>query len=469
MEENKYSVEGGGKGLLLLIQSPCDTKSGYGYHSKDIIKSLFKIFPEADFKFIVLRWGNTPWGSLDINDPIEKRIIDNILRAPNLPRKPDYFFQISVPNEFRPVGNFNVGITAGMETTAISVPWIEGGNRMDLVIVPSKHSRDVFLTSQWDHKNPHTGQVDKIYKFKKPIETLFEGVDTNIYKQTKEILPSVDKQLKIISEKFNFLFVGHWLNGSLGNDRKNVGMLIKVFLETFADFDEKPGLILKTSHFTPSIIDREELLGRIENIRELVIKESPRLKGQLPNIYLLHGDLTDNEMNSLYNHSKVKSFITFTRGEGYGRPMAEFSATGKPLMATKCSGHVDFMSPSGAIFLNGKNEKVDQSAIWKDVIIPESQWFTVDNNEASIKMKNVFKDYGNYLNRGRMQKNNVVKNFSLDKMTESFKLILDKYLMNVPKETEIKLPKLKKIGDSSPSTTLSQTKNEIKFPNLKKV
>ena len=426
------------------MQGPFDTKSGYGAHARDLAKSLFQIYPEADFKFISLRWGSTPWGALDPNVPSEKKILDNVLRGPNLPKKPDLFFQISVPNEFRPIGSFNIGITAGMETTAISVPWIEGANKMDMIIVPSKHSRDVFLTSQWDHKDQQ-GNVDKVHKFNKPIEVLFEGVDINIYKQTKEIHPSVDKQLNQISEDFNFLFVGHWLNGSLGNDRKDVGMLIKTFFETFADFDDKPGLILKTSHSTPSIMDREEVLNKIEQIRELVIKESPRLRGYLPNIYLLHGDLTDEEMNSMYNHPKAKAFVTFTKGEGYGRPMAEFSVTGKPLMASKCSGQVDFMSSSGCIFLGGKNEQVHKSSIWKDVIIPESKWFTVDYNEASIKMKNVFKDYGNYLNRGRIQKGHVSKNFSMEKMTEKFKVIMDKYTANLPKETEIKLPKLKKV------------------------
>jgi len=440
------AIEGRGKGLLILCQGPFDTKSGYGAHSRDVMKSLFRTFPDADYKFISLRWGNTPWGALDINIPAEKRILDNIIRGEQLPKRPDYFFQVSVPNEFQPIGNFNVGITAGMETTAVSVPWIEGANKMDLIIVPSKHSRDVFLTSQWDHKN-QAGQIDKVFKFNKPIEVLFEGIDTKIYKQTKNIHKSVDKELSKIPEDFNFLFVGHWLNGKLGHDRKNVGMLIKVFLETFADFDTKPALILKSSHSTPSILDREEILTKIDSLKKAVIEDSPRLEGHLPNIYLLHGDLTDEEMNSMYNHPKVKSFVTFTRGEGYGRPIAEFSATGKPMIVTRCSGQADFMASGGVVFLSGKDELVDKSAVWKDVILAESKWFTVDYNQASVKMKNVFKDYGNYLNRAKIQKGNINKNFTLEKMDEKFKEIISKYTSRIPKETEIKLPKLKKVGE----------------------
>lgn len=447
------------KDLLVLIQSPADTKSGYGHHSRSLIKSLFQIFPSAEFKFINLRWGNTPFGALDPNNSEEKKILDNVLTNNYLRKKPDIFIQISVPNEFQRLGNFNIGITAGMETDVISAPWIDGSNRMNLIIVPSKHSANGFLNSHWDKKNQHTGQIEQQFKFQKPIEVLFEGIDTNIYKQTKEIHEPVNLELEKIKSDFNFLFVGHWLAGKLGQDRKDVGMLIKTFLETFADFDDKPGLILKTSHATTSIIDREMIFEKIDSIKELIYSESPRLKGHLPEIYLLHGDLTNEEMNSLYNHPKIKAFVTFTKGEGYGRPIAEFSTTGKPILVSKCSGQLDFLNPLGITFLNGKYQKVDKSAVWKDVIVPESSWFTIDYNEANIKMRNVFRDYGNYLNRARQQRNNVIKNFSQDKMTERFKEILDKYVPKIPEQKEVKLPILKKVNEPS----------KIEFPKLKKV
>ena len=64
----------------------------------------------------------------------------------------------------------------------------------------------------------------------------------------------------------------------------------------------------------------------------------------MPNVYLLHGDLTDKELNSLYNHNKVKVHITFTKGEGFGRPLLEASLTGKPIIAPGWSGHMDFLN-----------------------------------------------------------------------------------------------------------------------------
>ena len=91
-------------------------------------------------------------------------------------------------------------------------------------------------------------------------------------------------------------------------------MLIKVFLETFKDMKKKPGLIIKTSGATVSILDRENIMEKINSIKSGV-------KGNLPNVYLVHGDFDDNEINQLYNHPKVKAHITLTHGEGFGRPL----------------------------------------------------------------------------------------------------------------------------------------------------
>ena len=146
----------------------------------------------------------------------------------------------------------------------------------------------------------------------------------------------MNDQLKSIEEPFNFLYVGHWLQGGLGKDRKDTGMLIKVFLETFKNQKKKPGLILKTSGAGFSVLDREATLEKIRQIKNTV-------DGELPNIYLVHGDFYDDEINELMNHPKVKAHINITHGEGFGRPLLEASVTEKPVIASNWSGHVDFL------------------------------------------------------------------------------------------------------------------------------
>ena len=90
-------------------------------------------------------------------------------------------------------------------------------------------------------------------------------------------------------------------------------MLVKVFLETFKNQKNKPGLIMKTGGATFSVLDRETIIHKINSIKA-------EIKGELPNIYVVHGDFTDEEMNELYNHPKGKAHVTLTHGEGFGRP-----------------------------------------------------------------------------------------------------------------------------------------------------
>ena len=163
-------------------------------------------------------------------------------------------------------------------------------------------------------------------KLEKPIEVLFEGSDENIYKPIdNSSLDLVDD----IKEDFAFLHVGMWGKGGYGEDRKDIAKLVKIFYESFANKKEQPALILKTNGATFSIIDREECLRKIKDIKSQFPSD-----WNLPNVYLLHGDLSKEEMNYLYNHPKVKSMVSFTHGEGFGRPLLEFSMIGKPSISS---------------------------------------------------------------------------------------------------------------------------------------
>jgi hypothetical protein len=277
---------------LFFISCPIDTYSGYGARSRDIVKALLKS-DKYDIKIIPQRWGNTPFGFLQADDPEHKQILECIWGQPQLPRQPEVWMQITVPNEFQSIGKFNIGVTAGIETTVCDATWIEGVNRMDLTLVSSEHAKKVFKNSAFEQRDRNqNNQVVGTIKLEKPVEVLFEGADTNIYQKLDKVVDSeVGDVLNTINEEFNFLFVGHWLQGETGQDRKYTGMLIKTFLETFKGKSKKPGLILKTSSATYSVMDREEILEKINIIKAAVGDKD------LPNVYLLHGELEDKEVN----------------------------------------------------------------------------------------------------------------------------------------------------------------------------
>ena len=415
---------------LCVVSCPIDTFSGYGARSRDFVKSLIKAKDnEWDIQIIPQRWGDTPWNFLPKNDPIKQRFIGKL--DPN--RQPDIWVQITVPNEFQPVGKFNIGVTAGIETTIYPGEFLEGSNRMDLNLVSSKHSKDVAIHTTFDKKDSNTNETVGNVKLEKPIEVLFEGLDLDKYYKK----PQDSGLLKDIKEDFCFLFTGHWLPGAFGEDRKDVGKLIHTFLETFKGIgNKKPALILKTNAINYSLMDREDIITRINSIR----KEIP---GNLPNIYLLHGEMTDKEMNQLNNDNKVKSFVSFTKGEGYGRPLAEAAITGKPTICSNWSGHVDFIHPDYNVLIGGELKEVHPSAA-NQWLMKESQWFNINTDIASRAMKDVFKNYKKYWEKSRKQTQYLKDNWSFDKMTELLNTFLPK-VEAAPKVQELKLPKLKKV------------------------
>ena len=438
---------------VCLVTAPVATRSGYGAHSRDICRALIKL-DKYDVKILSVRWGSCPMNALHKDDPNDMMIIERLLDGPKLPNQPELHIHIVIPNEFQQFGKYNIGVTAGLEMTACPHEWIEGMNRMNMNIVPSNFVKEVMSRCTFEIRDDNSQEVKGTLKSENPIEVLFEGTDTNIYKKTKEFSADFVNEMKSVEDTFNFLYVGHWLQGDVGKDRKDTGMLVKVFLETFKNMKRKPGLIMKTGGAGFSVLDREDILNKINSIKESV-------KGNLPNIYFLHGDFTDEEMNELYNHPKVKVHISLTHGEGFGRPLLEATISGKPVIAPNWSGHLDFLPKNLAILLGGSLQDVEPGSIPDNMRIEGSQWFTVNYQETSVVMKELYKNYRKYsLNAKKLAIGNRTK-FSLDSMTKKLGKILDKYVPEFPKEVKLDLPKLKKVG--------STEQPKIKLPKLKKV
>jgi glycosyltransferase involved in cell wall biosynthesis len=372
-------------------------------------------------------WGSTPMTALEIDNEFHQWIEKNIVTQ--IDSVPDVYVQVTVPNEFQRMGRFNIGITAGIETTVAPKEWIDGCNKMDLIITTSTFSKDVLLTSVYNENEKNTGKLIKQHKIEKPIRVLFEGVDTKIYNNQSN---GIDLDIK---ENFVYLFVGHWLKGNLGQDRKDVGMMIKSFSEQFSNVENAPALVLKTSSATFSIKERESFRKRIIDLTKGLVNP--------PSIYLLFGELTNVEMNELYNHPKIKGMVSITKGEGFGRPLLEFTMTGKPVIASNWSGHKDFLPMDKAIMIGGKLTEVDNSAV-DSFIIKGSKWFTANYNEFKEVMSLVKNDYDTFLERSEKLRVENSEKFNLNSMTEEFKSIIVQFT-NKPKEQKLVLPKLTKI------------------------
>jgi glycosyltransferase involved in cell wall biosynthesis len=434
---------------LILVTAPVKTRSGYGNHSRDICSALIES-DKYNVKINSVRWGSTPMTALEDGNPQHDKIKSHLISGPNLEKQPDVHLHIVIPSEFQPIGKKNIGMTAGMESTIPIPSWVDGVNRMDTTIFTSEFSKNVFEQAEFNDE-----KQQRQIKMQKPSEVLFEGVDTNVYKETKKIGKTVKDAFKPITEDFCYLFTGHWLGGSIGQDRKDVGMLIKVFLETFKNTRNQPALLLKTSGADFSILDREDILKKIKYIKKGIVGS------KLPNIYLIHGDFTDNEMNEMYNHPKVKAHVTFTHGEGFGRPLLEAAQSGKPVVAPGWSGHVDFLHKNYAQLLPGSLTKVPMEAFPKDMAFnsPENKWITVNYNVASSVFSEIHNNYSKYQVKGKQLQAYTKKQFSYESMKNKLESIIDPIVESVPKAVELKLPKLNKVEDNK----------GLKLPKLKKV
>ena len=413
---------------VFVISSPFDTYSGYGARSRDVIKAIVET-QKYDVRLLSQRWGNTPFGFCEDNSEWSF-LLDLVIPMP-LTEQPEIWAQISVPNEFQPVGKYNIGITAGIETTLAPGEWLEGCNKMDLILTSSEHSKATFISSEYEKRDANKNLLGKI-KLEKPIEVLFEGANTDVYKKTTTPC-SINIDIK---ESFAYLFVGHWMEGSIGEDRKNAGLLVKAFLETFKNKKTKPALIMKTSHVGASHMDRDSILQKIKFIKETVNSDD------LPNIYILHGDLSDSEMNEVYNHSKVKAMVSLTKGEGFGRPLLEFSLSKKPIIVTGWSGQMDFLRPEYNIMIGGKLTNVHES-VKNQFLLPDSQWFSPDHQEIGNALQGVFSNYKKYQDLGKRQGYYSKENFNWGNMKDLLSSILEKNIPEFPKEIKLSLPKLK--------------------------
>jgi len=434
---------------LCVVSCPIATRSGYGSRSRDLVRSLIETKGEEwDIKILPQRWGNTPQNALTSEDTdLTSRLITGQMN-----QKPDIWMQITIPSEFQPVGNFNIGVSAVIETTEASAEFIEGCNRMDLNLVSSEHSKTT-LQAVYNKVDEKTKQKVGDVKLTKPVEVLFEGFDPKIYDNKAKVHTSVDEMMSDVKESFAYLFVGHWLQGNIGHDRKNVSGLIHTFFNTFKNKKNTPALILKTSITSPGITNVHELRKRVDMIKGMIDSKN------LPNVYILDGDLSNEEMNSLYNHSKVKAHVSFTRGEGFGRPLLEACVSGKPIITSNWSGHIDFLHKDFNFLVGGELQNVDKSAANK-WILPESKWFSINYGEAGGTMKWIYDNYKKAVEKSRKNRKYVKDNFTFDQMSSKLTNILDTYKVgDGPTQVGLKLPTLKK----------KDTPTELKLPKLKKV
>jgi len=447
----------------VIMCAPFNTRSGYGDHARSIYYSIMDR-DDLDIKCVDVKWGTTPRNHLNPEVPRHKKLLDSFISSGNIKVQPDVYIDIRIPNEFQNPGKFNIGVTAGVETDVVSAEFLVGCNKMNLIIVPSNFTAETFKRCHYDKNQEVDGEQQKVgqVELERPIEVLFEGVDTDIYRplNSSEIKSDFTDELNnLLKEDFVYLHVGQLTRGKYGEDRKNIPLMLKCFLQAFTNNPNSPALLLKINGANFSVLDRKETVARIDEIKNKFSEADI-----IPNVYLLHGDLTIKEMAMLYNNPKIKGFVSCTHGEGFGRPMLEASCCGLPVIASKWSGQMDFLNDKESLMINGHLKEIPDSQVWEPIVVKPGQWYNVNEADVIRKFKMFHKKFRIINKKGKRLGRTNHRKFSLTNMAKKFNSTLDEILKSIPNPVALNLPKLKKVKDDK-----SKSQTTIEIPKLKKV
>lgn len=345
----------------VIVRAPLLTRSGYGVHARQVFKYLLSR-PDLEVYTHLVPWGCTPW---NIDENSENGLIQEAIKrsVSNFDRKFDFSVQVQLPNEWdTSLASKNIGITAAVETDKANPTWNSVHcSKMDMVIVPSEHA-----------KRSLTNSSNGSAEIKVVPESYFSEIDEEISPLNLEL-----------ATDFNFLVVGVFTGISPENDRKNLFYTIKWITEEFKD-DENVGLILKTSRGRETTIDRKLIYKTINQ----VCKETK--SGINPRVYLLHGAMSREEMAGLYKNDKIKALVSCSRGEGFGLPLLEASASGLPVIATDWSAHTEFLNLGKWIKLDYELKTIADSRVDQEIFMPGSKWAEVKEDDFKRKLRKFY-------------------------------------------------------------------------------
>ena len=397
----------------IVVRGPVLSRSGYGEQARFALRSLRKHEDRFDIFLINTQWGGTGYTA---QDDEERKYIDFLIQKTfhytQNKKSYDLSLQVTIPPEWEKIAPVNVGYTAGIETTRIAPQWVEKSNQMDKIIVTSNHSKNTLVGTIFDVHDNNTNQIVGQASVETPVEVVNYPVKLNPKKNVKLDLET----------DFNFLMVSQW------GPRKNTANSIKWFVEKFKD-NPDVGLIVKTFFKNNCTMDGLH----VENMLKTFAAEDIKCK-----LYLIHGDMSDNEMIGLYSHPKVKALISLSHGEGFGLPLFEASYTGLPIVTTNWSGQCDFLNVPTKVRKKGAKKKtqtvmkplfgeveyslgpIQKEAVWEGVLQPESMWCYADAASFKNIIQDVFSDYDKYKEMAKKLKTYIQKELEANKQYDAF-------------------------------------------------
>ena len=414
--------------MKVLVRGPALTRTGYGEHCRFVLRSL-RNMDDLDIYLLPVNWGQSSW----VWENSEERTwLDSLVKKTAIYGSKngqyDMSIQVTIPNEWQRIAPINIGVTAGIETTQVSAAWLQKCNEMDKVITISTHSKSIFLNTFYEAIDQRTGQKG-VLRCEKDVEIVH-------YPVKKDLIRNKECSLDLnLSTKFNFLTVAQW------GPRKNLSNTISWFVEEFID-NPDVGLVVKTFLRGGSVKDKRAIEHELKNLLS-------KYKNRKCKVYLLHGDLSDQEMHSLYKNNDIHVLASLTHGEGFGLPLFEAAYSGLPVLATDWSGHLDFLykptkNKKGKTKAKPHFARVDYDlqpipgdVAWKDVIEKNSMWAYPKQGSYKMKLREIYKDYSRYKSQAKKLSTWLATEFEEKKQYNLFNSHIEEYVVQAVSDSQI--------------------------------
>jgi len=378
----------------VLLRAPILTSSGYGVHSRQIFSWLLSESKIRNFEIDVecLNWGNCSW---IVDDTKEMGLIGEVMKRSKKVAPPyDATFQVQLPDEWNSeLGKFNVGITAAVESDKCNPKWIEACNKMDSIVVPSTFTKNVLKRSGILLK-----KIDVVPEW---------------YHDTIDLDSIEDIDLKL-STPFNFLTIGMLTHLDPAQDRKNLANTISNICTKFKD-NKEIGIVVKTCMGKTSSRDRNQTK---EFFSQLV--KNARGDSSYPKIYLLHGNMTKEELAALYKNKNISCYVSLTRAEGYGLPLVEAAAAGLPIIATNYSGHLEFLKGQPFLPVDYNMIDIPKAKIDDRIFVKDTRWAEPSRESYFTKLDEVYYNYGYHKNNALKISDHMKENFSKNAIIKKY-------------------------------------------------
>jgi len=229
---------------------------------------------------------------------------------------PDIDITYTLPHNFRTRFQKNSKLKASVfnyETSIVPQEWLKELKWVDYILPSSNWSKQIFIENGWPESK---------------CKVVPLGINPDL-KNTKT-------SIKLSNKKFKFL------NISIPHYRKNMDLLIEAYYSTFKK-DDDVSLVIKTSLAKPKTIFECSFIEILKNAQK-------KFGSNVPQIEVI----TDNIENIAELYNACDSVISTSSSEGFGLPLLEGLLMEKTVIATNCTGQLDFLTNNNSILIDVK-------------------------------------------------------------------------------------------------------------------